>query len=298
MGGSDGVPLGVPLTAPARTPGILGEARRLGWLLAVPAICQHRPVTAPKPRVFIGSSSEGLPVAHALQAELEREFDVTIWTQGVFGLGALALESLEAALRDFDYAILVLTPDDLIDRRGAGMSVPRDNVIYEAGLFMGALGRHRTFLVAPRDSGLAIPTDLAGITIAQYRQRADNNLRAAIGPVATNIRVAIASDRRPPAAPASRVFANESPDLARLLDDVDRLSEALEAGSASAQLRGDQARLYGALLRRVKLARPRDEMIAALEEPRETALSGVFTTTRAGAQTGLTFMRSALISAP
>ena len=94
-------------------------------------------------------------------------------------------------MRTFDFATLVLTADDLVTKRGQSGNAPRDNVLFEAGLFMGALGRHRVFLVSCRDDVLDLPTDLAGITPAQFNRRPDGNLLAAIGPVATKIRSAI-----------------------------------------------------------------------------------------------------------
>jgi hypothetical protein len=47
-----------------------------------------------RPRVFIGSSREGHSVAKALQQNLDYSCEVTIWSQGVFGLGEGTLESL------------------------------------------------------------------------------------------------------------------------------------------------------------------------------------------------------------
>jgi predicted nucleotide-binding protein len=48
-----------------------------------------------RPQMFIGSSTEGLPVARALQAELENDVDAKVWDQGVFGLSDSSLEALE-----------------------------------------------------------------------------------------------------------------------------------------------------------------------------------------------------------
>jgi predicted nucleotide-binding protein len=41
----------------------------------------------------------------------------------------------------FYFAVLVLTPDDLALKRAAVDQIARDNVLFEQGLFMGALSR-------------------------------------------------------------------------------------------------------------------------------------------------------------
>jgi hypothetical protein len=56
-------------------------------------------------------------------------------------------------------------------------------------------------------------------------------------------------------------------------------------------------RLYGALIERVRTERPENALVNALSAPTQTALSGVFATTAAEARTGLSVMRSALLSA-
>ncbi|WYD81094.1 MAG: TIR domain-containing protein [Candidatus Electrothrix gigas] len=144
-----------------------------------------------KPRMFIGSSVEGKDIAEYIQLGLEYDVETTIWHQGIFGLSDGSLESLVRAAKDFDFAALVLTPDDLIMKRGTEKGCPRDNVVFELGLFMGALGRERTFIVYNRDKQLDLPTDLAGVTPATFASRSDDNLHAALGPVCTRIKQAI-----------------------------------------------------------------------------------------------------------
>src|SRR5262249_39111506 len=91
-----------------------------------------------RPRAFIGSSREGLPIAEAIQQNLDYSCEATIWYQGVFGLGGGTLESLVDRLESFDFAILVLTPDDVTVSREQTQQSPRDNVLLELGMFLGA----------------------------------------------------------------------------------------------------------------------------------------------------------------
>jgi predicted nucleotide-binding protein len=99
------------------------------------------------PAVFIGSSTEGLDVAREIELQLQRDAVTTIWKDGVFGPTSGFLESLMNVLEQFDFAVMVLSPDDLIESRNQSSSSPRDNVIFELGLFMGRLGRSRVFIV-------------------------------------------------------------------------------------------------------------------------------------------------------
>lgn len=128
-----------------------------------------------RPSVFIGSSSEGLAVAQSLRAQLKDDAEITIWDSGVFGPGQGTLESLVNALDDFDFAILVLTPDDVIESRNQIYQSPRDNVLFECGLLMGRLGRSRTFVVYDRDQNIKLPSDLAGITLTPYSGHLDHD---------------------------------------------------------------------------------------------------------------------------
>lgn len=141
-----------------------------------------------RPRIFIGSSSEGLEVAENIQVNLDDDCEVTVWKQGHFGLGSSTLESLVTKLDQFDFAVLVLTPDDLIETRGESLFSPRDNVVFELGLFMGHLGRERTIVIFDRTADLKLPSDLAGVTSATYQPHSSGNLEAALGAPCTRLK--------------------------------------------------------------------------------------------------------------
>ncbi|WP_437755341.1 TIR domain-containing protein [Sorangium sp. So ce1389] len=178
-----------------------------------------------RPRIFIGSSVEGLRVAEHIQLGLDYDADCTVWSQGVFGLSGGTLESLCGAIREFEFAVLVLTPDDLVQKRSQAMNSPRDNVLFELGLFMGALGRERTFIVYCRDEPIGLPTDLAGVTAATFARRADGNLQAALGSVCTQIRNAVGRQHGRAATQAAGTSA--------LASEVAALRAALEAQTES-----------------------------------------------------------------
>jgi hypothetical protein len=140
-----------------------------------------------RPSLFIGSSTEGLKIAKALQVLLDHACEVTIWSQGVFGLSQGTLESLVHALDQYDFAVLALTADDLVTSRETSTAAPRDNVLFELGLFMGGLGTDRTFIVYDRTAKLKLPSDLAGVSAATFEPHASGNLQAALGAAATRI---------------------------------------------------------------------------------------------------------------
>lgn len=142
------------------------------------------------PRLFVGSSVEGLGVAYAIQENLEYDAEVTIWRQGIFRPSAAILTALMDATGRFDFAAFVFSADDLVLMRDSIAEAVRDNVIFELGLFMGALGQSRCFFVVPRDvPTLRLPTDIIGIVPLSYRShREDANLVAGLGTACNQIR--------------------------------------------------------------------------------------------------------------
>lgn len=136
-----------------------------------------------QPKVFVASSSEGLPVVKAarllLLQELRETAEIEPWTRA-FQLSATYIESLEKAASEADFAVLVLTPDDVTTSRKKERLAPRDNVIFELGLFMGALGRERCFLLQDARHGLRLPSDLLGVHAATYTEPTGGNWKAAL----------------------------------------------------------------------------------------------------------------------
>lgn len=140
-------------------------------------------------QVFVMSSTEALDIAREIQNHfLHDSFSVIIWTDGVFNPSSYAIESLEKAIDDSDFAIAIVQPDDLTKIRGEDKPVPRDNVIFELGFFIGRLGRKRTLLLEPRDNKVKLPTDLTGLMTIGYQHSEPKDLPSLLGPACNQIR--------------------------------------------------------------------------------------------------------------
>lgn len=134
-----------------------------------------------KPRLFIGSSVEGLRVADAINLNLDHDIEVTLWRTGAFDLASTALDSLVKRSKSVDFALFVFSPDDVAVIRSQQRAIVRDNVLFELGLFIGALGKDRCFIVKPRNVDLHFPTDLLGVIPADYEsERSDGDISAAV----------------------------------------------------------------------------------------------------------------------
>jgi hypothetical protein len=138
--------------------------------------------------MFIGSSSEALKIARAARDQLRRFAEVKLWTDGVFSLSRGTLESLIHASGAFDYGLFVFAHDDKLLIRKSKQTTPRDNVLFELGMFLGALGRERCFFMLPSDSSnLRVATDLAGITAATYGRLNAVSYRDAVRPACEQV---------------------------------------------------------------------------------------------------------------
>ncbi len=164
--------------------------RRLAVELAARLRERSKYVRAPNPRpvLFVGSSVESLGPARMLQNFFDQDpIIVKPWTDNVFTASNYTMNDLAREIGDCDFAVIVFGTDDEVVSRGKDQQAPRDNVVLELGLFMGALGRERTFVLTPRGAGLKIPTDLIGLKLMDY-DADPTDRRAAMGPACNQLR--------------------------------------------------------------------------------------------------------------
>ena len=130
-----------------------------------------------KPRLFIASSVESVKIAEAVNVNLDHECEVTIWKNGTFKLSSTTIEDLIEKSSSVDFALFIFAPDDIATIRNRKEHIVRDNVLFEMGIFIGAIGKERSFILKPRNEEMHLPTDLLGTTPADYdANRSDGDL--------------------------------------------------------------------------------------------------------------------------
>src|SRR5262245_58319474 len=125
-----------------------------------------------RPRIFLGSSAKQAKLLQALTRGLEDVAQVEPWTVS-FNPGTTTLERLLELVHEVDFAAFIFARDDWTihsppasESQESGQASPRDNVVFEAGLFGGVLGMRRTFIL--HASGAKLPSDLLGLTCVRY----------------------------------------------------------------------------------------------------------------------------------
>ena len=147
-----------------------------------------------KPRLFLGCAAESLPIAEEIQLGLARApIDVAIWSNGVFGPSQGSMEALLEEVDKADFAAFLFSPDDKTVSRKRRYDAPRDNVVFELGLFMGRLDLKRTFVIKEGKTDIKIPSDFLGITPLTYHHPEGAELRLSIATVCTELKQIIAN---------------------------------------------------------------------------------------------------------
>lgn len=170
------------------------------------------------PKIFVGSSTKGRAFAHKfvdkvktiIEGELSvdaesvkdvvsdtpshdniRTIKINYWDKEVFSPSGTTLNTLIEQSKKVDFAIFALTKDDLsVSKKSVGRWLPRDNVIFEIGLFMGELTKERTYLVMDRGDfkKLKLPSDLQGFTVAVFDKKMPASLKEKAREIANLIR--------------------------------------------------------------------------------------------------------------
>ena len=150
-----------------------------------------------KPRIFLGSSGKQEKLLLALTRGLEDVAHVEPWTTS-FTPGTTTLERLLELAHEVDFAAFAFARDDWTTNSTSasppmesGQASPRDNVVFEAGLFGGTLGMRRTFIL--HANGSKLPSDLLGLTCVRYGEATS---AAEMKVVNQKLRKAIASEGR------------------------------------------------------------------------------------------------------
>lgn len=164
---------GVGATAKIMRRGSATSAREKGGACCVaPYGRMFARVADAKPKVFMGSSGETYDILRVLKENLEDVADIVTWRDPkVFPAGQFTLESLLMLAAQFDFAVLAFGRDDLVTSRGKTLEAPRDNVVFELGLFMSRLERFRTFALRPTGNGeYKVLSDLSGLNLLDYEE--------------------------------------------------------------------------------------------------------------------------------
>lgn len=131
-----------------------------------------------RPKLFIGSSTPGFAVAQQAKAYLSATADVFLWKDaGVWEVNRSTFDNLLRMAGYFDFGVFLATADDLTMQYDQLVIEPRDNVILEMALFLGAMGRDKAFLLV--EEGIKLPSDFNGIYMPQFKKDDAGSMKVA-----------------------------------------------------------------------------------------------------------------------
>lgn len=122
--------------------------------------------------VFLGYCSSSAGPAAEIKRYLQSLGARVLDWQTDFIPGRTIIDQIEqAATRSIGGIFLFTRDDDLAEQGRADHSVPRDNVVFEAGYFIGLKGKRNVLIV--REAGSKMPADLGGDIYAALADKDD-----------------------------------------------------------------------------------------------------------------------------
>ena len=135
-----------------------GDGQDAPWPTALSY--NHVNMSKNPPLIFIGSSTPNLDVARALADCLEgRNFRPLVWDEGLLRQNESIFDGLIRLSKEVEFGVFIWGASDVTITAGQTIPAARDNVVFETGLFLGALGKERVFMVVDRSVPLKIPSD-------------------------------------------------------------------------------------------------------------------------------------------
>ena len=129
-----------------------------------------------KPKIFIGSSGAGLDVAEKVKVYLSTIADCLVWSEpDIWESNRSTFDNLIRMSNYFDFGVFVATADDLTETNDSLVIEPRDNVILEMALFLGAMGHNKSFLLV--ENGIKLPSDFNGIYMPRFNRAKEDSIK-------------------------------------------------------------------------------------------------------------------------
>ena len=122
--------------------------------------------------IFLGYCSSSKTTAAAIKRYLRSLGAEVLDWQTDFIPGRTILDQIEeAAARSIGGIFLFTKDDDLVDHGQRDTAAPRDNVVFEAGYFIGLKGKRNVLII--REAGSKMPADLGGDIYGSLPDKAD-----------------------------------------------------------------------------------------------------------------------------
>lgn len=139
-----------------------------------------------KEKIIIFSSAESLKIAQGIQRQLHyKRFDAKNWTNQFFKLSKSSITNFDNINKEYDFAVIVCSGDDITVKRNDEKPSIRDNVIFELGLCIGSFNLEKTIIV--KDRNVTMPTDLEGIKTIVYEIEKDSDMNTTTGVICSHI---------------------------------------------------------------------------------------------------------------